>query len=100
MLVFVPAVLHASAKLFDARWRPDSAEESSTKSSANSRRLILQFPIVAHSSAWLHLSIQFIQTMKRRGEKRTLAGVQRPQGTVLIAYYLPEHKPPVGSRMT
>ena len=25
-----------------------------------SKRLILQFPIVAHSSAWLHLSIQFM----------------------------------------
>ena len=48
---------------------PDSAEESRTKSSANSRGLILQFPIVAHSSAWLHSSIQFMQTMKRRGDK-------------------------------
>ena len=68
VLIFIPAVLHASAKLFNARWRPDSAEESRTKSSANSRRLILQFPIVAHSSAWLRLSIQFMQTMKRRGD--------------------------------
>ena len=59
-LIFIFAVLHASAKLFNARWRPDSVEESRTKSSANSRRLILQFPIVAHSSAWLHLSIQFM----------------------------------------
>ena len=31
--------------------------------------------------------------------KRTLAGVQRPHGTALIACHLPEHKPPVGSRM-
>ena len=60
VLIFIPAVLHASAKLFNARWRPDSVEESSTKSSANSRRLILHFPIVAPSSAWLHLSIQFM----------------------------------------
>ena len=32
--------------------------------------------------------------------KRTLAGVQRPHGTALIACHLPEHKPPVCSRMT
>ena len=69
LLISIPAVLHASAKLFNARWRPDSVEESRTKSSANSRRLILQFPIVAHSSAWLHLSIEFMQTMKRGGDK-------------------------------
>ena len=42
---------HASAKLISECWRPDSVKESSIKSSANSRRLILQFPIVAHSSA-------------------------------------------------
>ena len=35
-------------------WRPDSVNESRTKSPVNSKRLILQFPIVAHSSAWLH----------------------------------------------
>ena len=46
-------------------------EENKTKSSANSKRLILQFAIVAHSSAWLHLSIQFMfQAMKKRGDKR------------------------------
>ena len=60
VLIFIPAVLHTSAKLFNARWRPDSEEESRTKSSANSRGLILQFPIEAHSSACLHLSIQFM----------------------------------------
>ena len=57
VLIFIPAMLHASAKLFNARWRPDSVEESRTKSSANSRGLILQFPIEAHSSACLHLLI-------------------------------------------
>ena len=31
VLIFIPAVLHASAKLFNARWRPDSVEESWTK---------------------------------------------------------------------
>ena len=34
-------MLHAYAKLFNARWRPDSVEESRTKSSANSRHNIL-----------------------------------------------------------
>ena len=58
--IFIPAVWRASAKLFNAPWRPDSVKESRTKSSANSRRLILPFLIVAHSSAWLHLSIQFM----------------------------------------
>ena len=28
------------------------------------------------------------------------ARVQRPHGTALIGCHLPEHKPPVGSRMT
>ena len=39
---------------------------------------------------------------QRKGEviKRTLAGVQRPHGTALNACHLPEHKPPVGSKMT
>ena len=32
--------------------------------------------------------------------KRPLAGVQCSQGTALIAGDLPEHKPPVGSKMT
>ena len=32
--------------------------------------------------------------------KRSIAGVQRPHGTALIACHLPEHKPPVCSRMT
>ena len=69
VLIFIPAVLHASAKLFNARWRSDFEKESRAKSSANSRRLILQFLIVAYSSSWLHLSIQFMKTMKRRGDK-------------------------------
>ena len=32
--------------------------------------------------------------------KRILAGVQHPHGTAVITCYLPEHKPPVGCRMT
>ena len=36
VVVFIPALSHASAKLFNARWKPDSVEESRTKSSANS----------------------------------------------------------------
>ena len=85
VLIFIPAVLYASVKLFSARWRPGFVKESRTKSSANSRRLILQFPIVAHSSASLHLLIKFKEAMKREVTKRTYAGVQRPHGTVLIA---------------
>jgi len=49
---------HAVAKSFNVSWRPDSVEESNlTKSSVRNRWLILQFPIVAHSLVWLHLSI-------------------------------------------
>ena len=29
MLIFIPAVTHASAKLFNARWRPDSVDRHS-----------------------------------------------------------------------
>ena len=47
-LIFIPAVSHASAKLFNMRWRPDSEEQSRTKLLANSRRLILHLPIVAN----------------------------------------------------
>ena len=53
----------------NARWRPDSVKESNSKSLANSRRQILQFPIVAHLSAWLNLSVQFIKTMKKIPDK-------------------------------
>ena len=60
VLIFIPAVSHASTKLFNARRRADAVEKSRSNSSANSRRLILQLPIVTHSSAWLHLSIQFM----------------------------------------
>ena len=66
VLIFILAVSHASAKLLNGRWRPKG---SRTKSSASSRRLTLQFPTVEHSSGWLHLSIQFMQTMKSRGDK-------------------------------
>ena len=69
VLLFILVALHASAKLLNARWRAGSVKESGTKSSANSRRLILQFLIEAHSSTWLHLSIQFMQTMKGIGDK-------------------------------
>ena len=41
VLIFISAVSHASAKLFNARWRPDYVEKSRTTSSANRRRLIL-----------------------------------------------------------
>ena len=46
-LIFISAISCASAKLFNARRRPDSVVESRTNSSAKSRQLILQFPIVA-----------------------------------------------------
>ena len=100
VLIYIPAVSHAPAKLFYAYWRPDSVKESWTKSSANSRRLILQFPFVAHSSTWLHFLIQFMQTMKRRGGKTLPCRSQTPTSWMaLIACHLPEHKPPVGNRM-
>ena len=37
---------------------------------------------------------------KEEVTKRTLAGVQRPHGTALIACHLPKRKTPVGSRLT
>ena len=101
VLIFIPAVWHASAKLFNVRWRPDSVEESRTKSSANGRRLILQFPIVAHSSAWLHLSIQFMQTMKRRGDKTHPCRSPTPTWNGFDCLpFIRTLKPPVCCRMT
>ena len=69
---FIPAMSHAAAKLFNARWRPGLEEASKTKSYAKSNRLILHLPIVTHFSVRLSFSIQFIKIMKRRGEKLTL----------------------------
>ena len=38
--------------------------------------------------------------MKRRGDKTHPCRSPTPHGTALIACNLPEHEPPVGSRMT
>ena len=69
------------SKRFNARWRPDSVEESRTKSSANKRRLILQFP--TGCICWFNSYKQW----KGEVTKRTLAGVQRQYGTTLIAMH-------------
>ena len=56
----------------------------------------IQCVLETKSLAWLHLSIQFLCTMKRRADaKRTVAVAQCPRETALIACHLPEHKPPV-----
>ena len=60
VLIFIPAILHASAKAFNTCWRPDFNAASETKLSAKSSPLILHLPIVAHSSVRLSLSIQFM----------------------------------------
>ena len=98
MLIFIPAVLHASAKLFNARWRPDSVEKSRTKSTANSRRLICNFQSWGTHQLGCICRSNSCKQWKGEVTKRTLAGVQRPHGTVLIACHLPEHKPTIGSR--
>ena len=43
VLICISEVLHASAKLCNVRWRPDSVEKRWTKSLANSIRLILLY---------------------------------------------------------
>ena len=45
VLIFIPAMSHASAKPFSTSWKPDSEEDSKTKSSAKSSRIILHLPI-------------------------------------------------------
>jgi len=60
MLIYIPELSNVVAKSFNALLRPDSVEESKTRSSANNEWLILQFPIVAHSLVWLHLSFHFM----------------------------------------
>ena len=47
VLIFIPAMSHAAAKLFNACLRPDSEKTSRTKLSAKSNRLIL------HPRSWL-----------------------------------------------
>ena len=60
VLIFISAMSHAAAKPFNAWWRPDFKETSKTKLSAKSRQLILNLPIVTHSSVRLSLFIQFM----------------------------------------
>ena len=58
--------------------RGKTVEESRTKSLSNSRRLILQFPIVARSAGFvdpIHVNNE------REVTKRILAKIQRKHGT-------------------
>jgi len=64
-------MFYADAKSYNSRWRPHSAEESKTKSSANNKRLIFQIPVVEHSLIWVQLWIQVLKIMKRRRDKTT-----------------------------
>ena len=41
-----------------------------------------------------------VNNEKEKVTKHTLAEVQRPLETALIACHLPQHRPPVGRRMT
>ena len=41
VLIIIPAMSHATAKQFNAYWRPNSEEPSKTKSSAKNKRLTL-----------------------------------------------------------
>ena len=79
VLIFIPAVLHASAKLFNAHWRPDSVEESRTKSSTKSRPLILQFP-TPPISLTAFVDPIYVNN-KMRGDKTHPCRSQRARGT-------------------
>ena len=71
VLIFIPASSQAAANQSGACWRPCSEDASSTKASAECKRLILQLPKVTSSLTRLWLSIQFIWT-KRSGESTLL----------------------------
>ena len=64
-LILIPAWSRAVENRLNACWRFSSEDASSSKSSAKSKRLILQLPTVTPSSTRLLLPIQFLQTMKR-----------------------------------
>ena len=64
VLIFVSVWLHAAENWSSACWRPCREDESSTKSFAKSKRLILQLQTVTPSSTRLLLSMQFISTTK------------------------------------
>jgi len=59
-LIFILARSHAVENRSSACWRLCWDDASSTKSSAKSKRLILQLPTVTPSSTRLWLSIQFM----------------------------------------
>ena len=42
--IFIPTMSRAAAKPFNACWRPDSEEDSKTKSSVKSNQLIFHLP--------------------------------------------------------
>ena len=71
VLIFILAILHAAAKIFNAWQKLDSEQRkpAKTKSSAKNSRLIFHLPIVTHSSTRLSLSIQK-RIMKKRGNKK------------------------------
>ena len=96
LLIFHSAMSQAAASYLMCNGGK-TVEESRTKSLSNSRRLSLQFPNVAHSAGFVD---PILVINERELTKRVLAAVQRKHGTALIACNLPEHKPPVNSRMT
>jgi len=81
VLIFIPAMSHATAKSFNGdqiQWK---------RAKVNNIRLTLQYPIMVYSMVWLHLSIQFLHIMKRKGDKMHPYQVQRPQRMALISYH-------------
>ena len=70
-----PDPKNPSAKLVNARWRPDSVEESRTDSSANSRRLILQF---SNCGTLISLAA-FVDPIHVNKEKKRLLNAPLPE---------------------
>ena len=72
VLIFIPTTEHASENLSRACWIPFWVESSSTRSSANNRRCIVQSSIFTPPQDSLFLTILSIQIRTRIGEREQL----------------------------
>jgi len=98
ILIYISALSHAAAKSFNARWRPDSVEESNTKLPAQKMTDLA----VSNNGTLIDLTAlvdPFLQNYKKE-INRTLAWDQRKHIMALISYHWHEHRFPVFSRNT
>ena len=96
VLIFIPAVSQAVAKLFSARWRSDYLEAESNHQQIAGNWFCNFRSWHTHQLGCICRSNSCKQ-WRRKETKLNLARVQRLPWKALIACHLPNHKPPVGT---